>query len=314
MPKLAALQSLRRFGVTLWMVFVDLLLWAWAIARFVMDWVGRSTFLEDAGSAEQKAMRWLEWLLGTPWPVPAALAALATAFSAFVFWREHTTAVGSCEQVQRSGSSGDAPAAETLNQSSEPVARRHVPAFLVDPIQESCKRHIAEFALRALRPAVEAQVAALDDLSVLLQKVSPDPSMSEAKITEIKARLKTNLRLIDLAEKAWSFREASLEDLTQALGEASMHYADNRTALEQMINLITARMSLPEGVKASPGVAAGFLRRRAVTQTRMGEWVSLHNRLIDEAGGLHLKLSEAFPQPGLIVPTFGSRLDDTGLL
>lgn len=80
---------MRRFWAKLIAAVVDLLLWVWAAVRLIMDWVGRSTFFEDADSAEGKAVSAFNWLLTTPWYVPAGLASVLTAATIVLLWRSH---------------------------------------------------------------------------------------------------------------------------------------------------------------------------------------------------------------------------------
>jgi len=43
-----------------------------------MDWVGRSTVLDDSDLLWERLPKMLDWVLNTPWPVPAALAGILT--------------------------------------------------------------------------------------------------------------------------------------------------------------------------------------------------------------------------------------------
>lgn len=53
----------------------------WAIIQKTMDWVGRSTLLDDWRQLVHEKLPWLaNWLLYTPWWVPAGLATILTAW------------------------------------------------------------------------------------------------------------------------------------------------------------------------------------------------------------------------------------------
>jgi hypothetical protein len=59
------------------------LFWLWAGAKMAMDWIARSTVAESVNQARGLLGRGAEWLLATPWWVPAILASALTLVVAF---------------------------------------------------------------------------------------------------------------------------------------------------------------------------------------------------------------------------------------
>ena len=54
--------------------------WAWFLCKLLFDWIGRTTVVDDFNLAVDRLPAILQWLFATPWPVPAALATVLTAF------------------------------------------------------------------------------------------------------------------------------------------------------------------------------------------------------------------------------------------
>ncbi len=60
---------------------------AWAIIKYVLDWVGRSTYMDDWGQLlDEKLPIIFNWLYSTPAWVPAILAATLTIFMIWANW------------------------------------------------------------------------------------------------------------------------------------------------------------------------------------------------------------------------------------
>lgn len=62
---------------------VSIILFVWAAIKLFMDWIGRSTVAEDFAQLRDKLPAMVDWLLQTPWYVPASLAGIV---SVFVIW------------------------------------------------------------------------------------------------------------------------------------------------------------------------------------------------------------------------------------
>jgi hypothetical protein len=105
---------MRWFSVGAWALAVDLLLWLWAATKFVMDWIGRSTIMEDAEAAQGKLVKSVDWLLQLPWYWPGILA---TGLTATLIWRL---------ALDRRGDSFAHPGGKTAPRAPPPDASFHI--------------------------------------------------------------------------------------------------------------------------------------------------------------------------------------------
>src|SRR5437763_10285323 len=67
------------------------MLWLWLGAIFVVDWVGRGVVLADLSVPESTATKVFQWLISTPWYVPATLATALTAVAIYLLLHERAT-------------------------------------------------------------------------------------------------------------------------------------------------------------------------------------------------------------------------------
>lgn len=61
-------------------VIAAILFWVWLLVKVVLDWIGRTTVFDDLNLLLERLPLAVSWLLQTPWPVPAFLAATLTIF------------------------------------------------------------------------------------------------------------------------------------------------------------------------------------------------------------------------------------------
>jgi membrane protein implicated in regulation of membrane protease activity len=65
---------------------VAILLWVFFVCKLIVDWLGRTTALDDFNQLMERLPVIAGWLLATPWWVPGGLASALTAFLIWAGW------------------------------------------------------------------------------------------------------------------------------------------------------------------------------------------------------------------------------------
>lgn len=63
-----------------------ILFWTWTIVQVILNWIGRSTVVDDFNLLMERLPAWAGWLFSTPWWVPTLLATTLTAFLIWLSW------------------------------------------------------------------------------------------------------------------------------------------------------------------------------------------------------------------------------------
>jgi hypothetical protein len=72
-------------------LLATILIATWTAVKFVLDWMGRTTMVEDYQEFLKRLPKWAEWLFSTPGWVPATLASALALFLMWLSWpRERT--------------------------------------------------------------------------------------------------------------------------------------------------------------------------------------------------------------------------------
>ncbi|HCL65921.1 MAG TPA: hypothetical protein DIC56_13995 [Rhizobium sp.] len=82
---------------------LSVIFFMWTGFTFLMDWVGRSTALEDFQQLQERLPAILEWLYQTPWYVPAGLAALLSAVVIWLNRPQHRISTITTDEARRLG-------------------------------------------------------------------------------------------------------------------------------------------------------------------------------------------------------------------
>jgi hypothetical protein len=77
--------------------------WTWAIVRLALDWIGRSTVVDDYNQLVERLPNWLEWLFTTPWWVPSGLATILTVILIWAIWPRKTLRTLTLQQAREAG-------------------------------------------------------------------------------------------------------------------------------------------------------------------------------------------------------------------
>jgi hypothetical protein len=137
------------------LVLANVFFWAWAAITFTLDWVGRSTVIDDFSALQERLPAILQWVYAnTPWWTPTALGASAIAFLVWLSWPSSSS--GSGDERRPSNAFK-----ETLFRAE--LAKAHRAFRAVD-------EHIRLGGVPSSIPRIEEQVARFRSLEISLEK------------------------------------------------------------------------------------------------------------------------------------------------
>jgi hypothetical protein len=81
--------------------FLNAVVWIWAGVKFLLDWVGRSTVLDDFDALLDSLPRTVSWLYETPGWLPAVIATCLSVYLAWLTWPRKSTPEGYEEMLSQ---------------------------------------------------------------------------------------------------------------------------------------------------------------------------------------------------------------------